>query len=153
MSDPSSRRPAARRFRHLWPALALASLPVLPASASEGEADYRKHVMESIGGHMQATVDILRQKVEMTDQLPLHVHALADMAGIVHTLFPKGSEGGDALPAIWEHPEDFAAKVDALEKSAANLREVVDNGGSIGPAVQKVGQACKSCHDDYRKED
>jgi cytochrome c556 len=149
MNDTSWQRRRARRLTPLWLTLALTALP---AAASEGEAEYREHVMESIGGHMQATADILRQKVTHEDHVRLHVNALADMAGIAHTLFPAGSEGGDALPGIWENPEDFAAKLDALEEAAAELRTTVNDGGDIGPAFQKVGQACKSCHDDYRDE-
>ncbi len=150
MTHQPSWRPRAGRLKPLCLGLTLIALP---AAASEGQVDYRQHVMESIGGHMQAAVDIVRQKVSMRDQLPLHVHALAETAGIVHTLFPAGSDGGHALPAIWEHPDDFAAKVKALEEATASLSEVVDSGGEVGPALQKVGQACKSCHDDYKEKE
>lgn len=146
-------RPPARGLRTTCLGLALAVLPAaLPAAADEGAEEYREHVMEAIGGHMQSTVDILRQKVSHQDHLSLHVNALAELSGIVHTLFPEGSQGGDAIPAIWENPEDFAAKVDALEEAATNLKSTLDAGDNVGAAFQKVGQACKSCHDDYRDE-
>ena len=88
------------------------------ATASEGELEYREHTMEAIGGHMQAAVDILRQKVPHASHMTIHADALAALSGIVGTLFPEGSEGGDALPAIWEEPEDFAGRVEAMREAA-----------------------------------
>jgi len=130
----------------------MATLSAPPSMADEGAAEYREHVMESIGGHMQASADILQQKVPHQDHLRLHVAALADMAGIARTLFPEGSEGGDALPAIWENPDDFSNRLTAFEDAAAELKIAMDDGGNIGPALQKVGQACKGCHDNYRED-
>lgn len=153
MIDMSRRQSLPRALHPLGLALGLAfGMAAAPAAADEDAAEYREHVMESIGGHMQAAVAILRQKVPHQGHLRLHVHAMADMASIAHTLFPEGSEGGDALPEIWENPDDFATRVDAFQTAAAGLKTAVDNGGDIGPAFQKVGQACKGCHDNYREE-
>lgn len=132
--------------------LLAAGLLATSAIADEGAMEYREHSMEAIGGHMQAMVDIIRQKVPHTSHMPLHVNAMADLAGIAGTLFPEGSEGGDALPEIWSNPEDFAAKVSAFETAAMGLKAAVGNGEPIGPAFQKLGQSCKGCHDDYRAE-
>ena len=74
-------------------------------------------------------------------------------------LFVEGTSSEDmrdseALPAIWENPDDFRAKFAALREAAAGSPEAVKGGqGNLGPAVQKLGGACKSCHDDYRKND
>jgi len=122
------------------------------ALADEGAAEYREHTMEAIGGHMQAMVDIVRQKVPHTSHLPIHADAMASLAEISDSLFPEGSEGGDALPAIWSDAEDFAKHISAFKDAAIGLQSAVANGEPIGPAFQKLGQACKGCHDDYRKE-
>ena len=124
------------------------------AANHEGVAKYRHHTMEAIGGHMQALADILRGHVTYTDHLPIHAGALAALAEITPTLFPAGSGGPntEALPAIWENPEDFAKRVDAFREAAANLNDVVGKGGALGPAVKRVGQSCKGCHDEYRAE-
>ena len=129
-----------------------ATMPGWTLSASEGDAKYREHVMEAVGGHMQAMVDILKQEVAHSDHLLLHSNAMADLGKIALTLFPQGSEGGDALPAIWEQPKEFQEKLQAFDSAAAGLKETVSSGGEVGPAFQKLGQACKSCHDDYRAE-
>lgn len=138
------------RLKYLSAGLVLAAMPVL---ADEGAVDYREHVMEAIGGHMQAAADIAKQKVPHTAHLSMHVGAIADLSTIADTLFPEGSEGGDALPEIWQNPEDFAAKLNDFQTAAAGLQEAVDGGGNVGSAFQELGQACKSCHDDYREDD
>lgn len=150
MNDTSG-RPAPRARKLLCLVLAAAA-PAVAAAAAEGAAEYREHVMESIGGHMQAAADILRQKVPHQDHLRLHVNALADMAGIAHTLFPEGSEGGDALPAIWSNADDFASRLADFEAAAGDLKVAVSNGSDVGATFQKLGQACKSCHDNYRDD-
>jgi cytochrome c556 len=129
------------------------ALLAAPAIASEGDAAYRKHVMEAVGGHMQAIADIMKQTVPHTAHLGLHANAMADLASISDTLFPAGSEGGDALPEIWSNPDDFAKKVAAFKEAATGLKTAVASGEGVGPAMQSLGQACKSCHDSYRKKD
>lgn len=126
------------------------ALLALPAAASEGAAEYREHVMEAIGGHMQSAADILRGKVPHQDHLRLHVDAIDQLSQIAHTLFPEGSRGGDARAAIWQNPEDFDAKLAAFREAAAGTSSAVTSGDGVMPAFQRLGQACKSCHDDYR---
>ena len=132
--------------------LAAACATALALSASEGAAKYRAHTMEAIGGHMSAIVDILRGEVPHTDHLPLHANALADLAEVVPTLFAEGSEGGDTLPAVWEQPEDFQAKVAAFQEATANFKAAAEAQEGVDQALRAVGQACKGCHDNYRAE-
>lgn len=122
-------------------------------STDEGAHDYRHHTMEAIGGHMSALGDIVRGKVPHKDHLSIHANALADLASVTDTLFPEGSGSHEATQKIWEEPEEFAARVSAFKKAAAELKEVVDSGRDedLMAAVRSVGQACKACHDDYRE--
>lgn len=74
-------------------------------------------------------------------------------------LFIEGTSSADtsdseALPAIWENPDDFRAKFAALSEAAAGSPDAVKGGqGNLGPVLQKLGGTCKACHDDYRKAD
>lgn len=122
--------------------------------ADEGAVDYRHHTMEAIGGHMQAIGDIVRQKVDHIEHLPIHANALADLAPITRTLFPEGSEGGETKDEVWEDPEDFEEKLVAFEQAAPAFRDAVAGGDpeAIGPALRQLGGSCKGCHDDYRDE-
>jgi cytochrome c556 len=66
--------------------------------------------------------------------------------------FPAGSEGGDALPAIWANYADFEAKAAALKTAADAAAAAADQGlEAFGPAFGAVGQACGACHQSYRK--
>ncbi len=127
-------------------------LAAAPTFADKGAMDYRHHTMEAIGGHTSAFFGILQGKVAHREHLALHANALAELAAITDTLFPKGSAGGDALPAIWENPEDFAMRVTEFKEAAAALRDTIAADGPIGPAAQALGQSCKGCHDSYRDE-
>ena len=80
----------------------VASLFALNAIGAEADAEYRQHTMQAVGGHMQAIVKIIRGEVPHAGHLPIHGNAMADLAETAGALFPEGSEGGDALPAIWE---------------------------------------------------
>ncbi|MCH2350898.1 MAG: cytochrome c [Pseudomonadales bacterium] len=119
--------------------------------ASEADAEYRKFSMAAVGGHMQAIVKIIRQEVPHVSHLELHADAIADLANISSTLFPAGSEGGDALPASWE---DFQSNIDAFSMAAADFSSAASSGdtAAIGGGLMKLGQSCKGCHDDYRAE-
>jgi cytochrome c556 len=128
------------------------ALFAMPAAAAEGDLEYRKEVYTAIGGHMKATAAILQQKVPHADHLALHANALADLSTTVKSLFPAGSEGGDALPAIWSNPDDFAARATTFEEAAAGFKTAAASGENVGPAFQQLAQSCKGCHDNYRKE-
>lgn len=74
--------------------------------------------------------------------------------------FPAGTgpESGvetDALPAIWESPEDFNAKIDDFRAAAAQLKTAADGGDleTITAAFRATGGSCKACHDKYRLDD
>ena len=131
-----------------------ALVAALPCVASQGDIDYREHTMEAIGGHMQALADILRGKVRHEEHLSVHAAALASLAEIAWKLFPPGSGDGEteALPAIWENPEDFKERLDAFREAANGLRAAAETGGDMPAATQQLGQVCKGCHDNYREK-
>ena len=132
----------------------VALVAALPTLASEGDMDYRTHTMGAIGGHMQALFDILRGKVDHAEHLSVHAGALASLAEITPTLFPPGSGGDDtdALPAIWEDPEDFAERLEAFKEAGAAIRAAAETGDDVMAAARQLGQACKGCHDNYRRK-
>lgn len=69
-------------------------------------------------------------------------------------LFPEGSGGGksEALPAVWEKWDRFSANADDLASAADALATALGNSANEDwkPAFQKVSDACKSCHEDFR---
>lgn len=129
-----------------------------PAATAPADAiKYRKAVMEALGAHVGAFLMVNMGKVEHQDHLKAHVNALADLGAQVKVLFPEGTDTGktDALPLIWKEQPRFNELATKLEKSTAQLRDAVaanDKAGTM-TAFKAVGEACKGCHDRYRKED
>ena len=131
-----------------------ASLHALADTTPEDAADYRTAVMTTLRGHLVASSMIIRGLVDDRGQIVGHAHGLASSIDELPHIFPAGSNIGDseALPAIWEDEEGFAA---AIEKATDAVDEFVAaaEGGdkeAIGAAFRNVGGACRGCHDNYR---
>ena len=73
----------------------------------------------------------------------------------IPALFPAGSTQGKtaALPAIWERKADFDARATKLEQDAKAVQAGITDQASLQAAIQRVGPACGSCHDAYRRKD
>lgn len=108
------------------------NLGILGAMA-KGEAEYSADTA-------QASADSL-VAVSMIHQAPLWPEGSDEM----------GIDGTRALPAIWDNFDDFQTKWDGLGTAVSDMQTVAATGQeAIGPALGKVGDACKACHDDYR---
>ena len=137
-------------------ALILATLLASPlAFGNEAEINYRQSAMKAVGGHMSSMGAILRGRVHFED-FAIHANAMNELSRVVPKVFPEGSGGGksESLPAVWEKPAEFQKAMDAFVKAANGMAEAANSGdmGKIGPAMQSLGQSCKGCHDDFRKE-
>lgn len=68
--------------------------------------------------------------------------------------FPAGSEEGyetEALPAVWEKPEEFRAEAAALRTEAeALLASVPGDQAAVGAAMRRLGATCSDCHETFR---
>ena len=118
-------------------------------------AKYRHTVMEALGSQFSAFVMVFTNRVDHPEDLQPHADALAATAATVSNLFGEGSEGGDALPIIWEEPDKVAEASAELEKQTAALAAAVRSGdkAATAQAFKGAGQACKGCHERYKEED
>jgi cytochrome c556 len=84
-------------------------------------------------------------RVEMTSSMIPEVFQLD-----THTFDVKTK----ARPEIWTKMPDFQQKAKDLNAAATELDAVAKTGDRAATlkAVEKVGQACKSCHDDYKEK-
>jgi cytochrome c556 len=86
--------------------------------------------------------------------LGAHAEGLANGAAELKHLFPAGSAVDDsqALPVIWEQPEEFQKAIQTAENATAAFSEAVAAGNkdAIGAAFRDVGAACRGCHDRFR---
>ena len=138
-------------------ALAISSVFAFQSMAQtspEDALDYRKAVMTALRGHIGASSMIARGLVANDGHLVGHAEGLAAGAAELHRLFPAGSKVGEseALDAIWEDAEGFAAAIAAMEEATAAFVEAAKGGDqeAIGGAFRNVGMSCRGCHDNYR---
>jgi cytochrome c556 len=132
----------------------LLSIHAIADTSPEDAADYRGALMMSLRGHIAASSMIARGLVENDGYLVMHAQGLANSAKELHRVFPEGSNVGEseALPAIWENPEDFAAAIAKVEEATAAFVTAAEGGDeeAIMGAFRAVGGSCRGCHDNFR---
>jgi len=137
---------------------ATATLFSLPLAADNHESPYGKYrhaVMETMKGHITALSMVAFGQLEDTGFMQEHADGLANAAKELDAIFPEGSgAGSEALPAVWQQTEKFAAAVEANQSATAELQAAVGTGnrGAIAGAFKKVGDSCKGCHENFRAE-
>jgi cytochrome c556 len=110
----------------------------------EGVRDAAKPV----GGMLQGELEYDAARVMQS--LEVWAAAAEEFGG----LFPEGSEGGEAAPAIWEDRAGFdAALVEWRDAIAAARDAAPATLDEAKPTVGPVFQSCKNCHDTYRIEE
>lgn len=122
--------------------------------------DKRQQGYKSLGRAFKTTNDELKKGEPDVAVISEAVGEVNRLAGAMPSWFPAGTgpESGvetEALPVIWDEPEDFAAKVANLQMAVAELQAAAGSGDmdAIGAAVKTVGGACQSCHKKFRLDD
>jgi cytochrome c556 len=132
------------------------STVAIAETTSEDAAEYRESVMTSLKGHIGAASMHVRGLVEGQEFLVKHAQGLANGASELKQLFPAGSNVNDseALPVIWEQPEEFAAAIDKAVAATKKFVEATEGGDKVAitAAFKEVGGACRGCHDKFRAE-
>jgi cytochrome c556 len=141
-------------------------------STATGIVKERMDSMEIIG---EATKSIVAMMQGKQDYDPAAVSAAAASIkqhsgeGLLKK-FPEGSldPPSEALPAIWDDWVTFKTLVEDLRREAALLETVAPNGPEgfgaalaykddrtqpAGPVATRLLKTCKSCHDNFRKEE
>ncbi len=128
-------------------AATLMSTPLL--ADDEDYIKYRQDVMKSLSANLKASSMILKGKVDLNANLKRHAQAIADGANMTDGLFPEGSDFGDtdAKMDIWDHPDQFAEKIEAFKEAANTF-----NANATLKTFGEVGKACKSCHKKFREK-
>lgn len=135
----------------------LLGLVLTPLMAQSGEEDvikYRRNVMKAVAGHMGAVGAIVQGKVAYKGDLADHAKALQALMRDIPGLFPKDSDFGEtnALDAVWSKRPEFEKRAkDAGSKAAAFAKAT--QGGDAGAAFKALGDTCKGCHKDFRREE
>lgn len=133
----------------------------LPSGMTVGEQiEARQGQLKKLGQAFKAISD--QSKAGEPDLAAIQAAAASAVAetASMKDWFPEGTgpDSGvetDALPAIWESPEDFDAKIDDFMAAAGELKLATDGGDmdAIIAAFRATGGTCKACHDKYRLDD
>lgn len=130
------------------------SVLTIAETTSQDASDYRKSVMTTLKGHIGASSMHVRGLVDGKEFLVKHAQGLENGASELATLFPAGSnvEGSDALPVIWEKPEEFNAAIEKLIAATQKFTTAAESGDkeAIATAFRDVGGSCRGCHDTFR---
>jgi cytochrome c556 len=133
--------------------------PVAADEAGEAAQKYRHALFQTIVWNFKPMSDMARGKREF-DAAEARRRALAVsyLSVLLSEAFPEGSGASagttDALDAIWQNPEDFAARLKDFRVEANALRRIADQGDAAGfnEQFKKLGGACKGCHDKYKAD-
>ena len=137
--------------------LASATLALAHEGAT-GVVKERMDLMESQKDAMKVIGDMAKGKTKFdAAEATKAANDIARTAKKIPELFPEGSGGenkSDALPAVWEKWDRFTDNADDLAGTADALVKTLADSASEEwkPAFQKVGDTCKSCHEDFRAE-
>ncbi|MCR4300279.1 MAG: cytochrome c [Sulfuricaulis sp.] len=143
----------------IFTGMMLAALAPSGLSAAEPEdvIKYRKNMMQAIGGHTSAAGAIVQGKVDYTPHLAEHARALQVLTKDIPALFPKDSDFGDteAMDVVWTKRADFEKAAKTAKIRVAAFAKAVQSGNpqAITASFKDMGEACKGCHKDFRKEE
>lgn len=140
--------------------LAVSLLIVLaPAVLSSGDGTKvikeRHEAMESIRDSMMALVAIAKKEAPFDANVVKENAAnMAKQLEHAESLFPEGSDQGEietrAKPEIWSQPDGFAKSFEQTRAAVKDMQDVTEE-SEFGPALGKIGNGCKTCHDTYRR--
>jgi cytochrome c556 len=131
-------------------AVTLATSAVLAASPIED----RQAAMKAVGKAMGDLAKIAKKEKKFdAATVKADAQTIHDKLGIAKGLFPVGSDKGHktrALAAIWKDRATFDAALKQAEQASLAMTEVTSE-DQFMPAMNKLGGACKNCHDKFRK--
>jgi cytochrome c556 len=116
---------------------------------------YRKSVFTVMGTHNARLGAVAKGEVPFNkDEVIRNAYIVNTMASLPWQAFGAGTEGGDALPAIWSEASKFKSAQERLIAATASLSSAANSGDleAVKKATANVGAACKNCHDDFKKK-
>ena len=142
-------------------AVASAGIPTTPVASREEALkmmEARHESYEQIGDAMKVLVRELKGDSPDLAAVRTASGTISGLAPKIPSWFPPGT-GPDvgkteAKAEIWQKPEDFAVKANAMNQASAALHRAAQGTdlAAIRAAHADLGKTCKACHDLYREE-
>jgi cytochrome c556 len=140
----------------IWCAIAPALVVTISAAAmtATDAIKQRQMAMEGVRDGIM-TLGAIAKSEQPFDAEVVQASAakIADHLAKAAELFPEGSDAGEvqtwAKPEIWTDREHFDETLESTRQAAVDLQSVTE-AEAFPPALGKLGNGCKSCHDVYR---
>lgn len=115
----------------------------------------RQEAMEKIGESMKALGGMARGEAPFdAAAVEKYAKTIAEQLDHAKGFFPEGSGQGStetwAKPEIWANKADFENTLKSAHEAAVALATVREE-AAYRPALGKLGQNCRTCHDNYRR--
>ena len=117
--------------------------------------EYRESVMTVMGTHFGRIGAVVKGDVPYNkDEVAKNAAIVSMMSTLPWQAFGPGMEGGKAKSEVWSDNAKFKAAAEKLQLATANLNTAAQSGDldNIKKAFGAAGQACKGCHDDFKKK-
>ncbi|MDX2436832.1 MAG: cytochrome c [Acidobacteriota bacterium] len=145
-----------RKSLRIWGTIAVAlAVTVSAAAITATEAiKQRQKEMEGVRDGLM-TLGAIAKKEQPFDATVVKDNAakIADHLALAAELFPEGSDKGEvqtwSKPEIWTDRQHFDEIFETTRQAALDMQSVTD-AKAFPPALGKLGNGCKSCHDLYR---
>lgn len=135
------------------------AMPAVAETMPEDAAKYRQYIMRALSGHFGAVTMTARGLAGDPANSQKHTSALVALAAEIGPAFEAAGgapvDDTEALPAIWEQPDAYAAAVEEFAAAVQAFDAAVAGGDSdtVMATHREVGAACKGCHEDFRLDD
>ena len=132
-----------------------------PAAAQFKNADaaieYRQGALVVMDNHYDRIGAMVKGKAPFDAAIAqANADLVVTLARLPWSAFVEGSDKGEtgARPEIWSQREKFNADAQKLQDATIKLLEAANTGkpDALKAAFGPAAQACKSCHDDFRKK-
>ena len=140
----------------IWGAIAVALVVTISAAAmtATDAIKQRQEAMEGVRDGMMILGAIAKKQQPFdAEVVKASATKIADHLARATELFPEGSDTGDvqtwSKPEIWTDRGHFDEIFESAHKAAVELQSVTE-AEAFPPALGKLGNGCKSCHDMYR---
>jgi cytochrome c556 len=140
-------------------AVAQTQAPPTPQEQAQSALEVRQSIFKLQGWNMAPLGAMARNRIPFDAAVvKLRAERIAHTAAMISDAFQADTREfeleTEALDRIWENKDAFNGKASDLVKAANDLAAAAAGGdqGATMQAIGALGQACGSCHDDFREE-
>lgn len=123
---------------------------------AKGVVKQRMDLMKDISKELKSILQVIKgQKAFNGKNVSAAASAIANHAGQVPKLFPKGTSGhpSEATEEVWKDWSTFTKRADDMKAAASALAASAGSASKasdILPAFKSVAETCRSCHSKFR---